>query len=170
MDLTQYVRDIPDFPQEGIVFKDITPLLSNSSAFRFVIDNFSMRYSDKKIDAIVGIDARGFIFASALAYRMGVGFIPVRKPGKLPYKTIEEQYDLEYGSNTLAIHEDAINPDANVIICDDVIATGGTLTATINLVEKLGGQVVSIATLIELVFLNGRQHFPGYDIYSLIEF
>ena len=170
MDLTRYIRTIADFPQEGIMFKDITPLLGDPSAFRFVIDTFAERYQNQNVDAVIGIDARGFIFASALAYRIGVSLIPVRKPGKLPYQTIEEHYDLEYGSNTLAIHEDAIHKGAKIVICDDLIATGGTLTATINLVEKLGGEVLSIATLIELAFLNGRRNFSEYDIYSLIEF
>ena len=170
MDFTRYIRDVPDFPQEGIVFKDITPLLGSPKAFRATIDTFANYYRDRNIDVVVGIDARGFIFAAGLAYQLGVGLVPVRKSGKLPYKTIEESYDLEYGSNTLAIHQDAIAPGTSVVICDDVIATGGTLTATVSLVEKLGGQVVSIAALIELTFLNGRRHFVDYDIYSLIEF
>ena len=169
-DFSKFIREVPDFPQPGILFKDITPLLQNPHAFRDAVDTMAAHYEPKNIDAIVGIDARGFIFGSALAYRLGVSFIPVRKSGKLPYRTHEASYELEYGTDTLAIHQDACAPRSRVLICDDVIATGGTIAATINLVEKLGSQVAGIAVLIELTFLDGREKFPNHDIFSLIEF
>ena len=169
-DFSKFIRDIPDFPKPGIIFKDITPLLKDSHAFRDAIDTMAAHYEPKNVDVIVGIDARGFIFGSALAYRLGVGFVPVRKSGKLPYRTHEASYDLEYGVDTLAIHQDACSPGSRVLICDDVIATGGTIAASINLVEKLGSEVTGIAVLIELTFLNGREKFQDHDIFSLIEF
>lgn len=170
VNLPDFIRDIPDFPSPGIVFKDITPLLKDPKAFRATIDQIADRYVQKQIDAIVGIDARGFIFGSALAYRLGVGFVPVRKSGKLPYHTHEASYDLEYGTDTLAIHQDAFPAGSRVLICDDVIATGGTIAASIKLVEKLDSKVVGIAVVIELTFLKGREKFPGYEVFSLIEF
>ncbi len=169
-DFSKFIRDIPDFPKPGISFKDITPLLKDSQAFRDAIDTMVAHYEPKNVDVIVGIDARGFIFGSALAYRLGVGFVPVRKSGKLPYLTHEASYDLEYGVDSLAIHQDAFPPGSRVLICDDVIATGGTLAAAINLVEKLGSEVTGIAVLIELTFLNGSEKFQDHDIFSLIEF
>ena len=170
VNLPDFIRDIPDFPSPGIVFKDITPLLKDPKAFRATIDQIADRYVQKQIDAIVGIDARGFIFGGALAYKLGVGFVPVRKSGKLPYHTHEASYDLEYGTDTLAIHQDAFPAGSRVLICDDVIATGGTIAASIKLVEKLDSKVVGIAVVIELTFLKGREKFPGYEVFSLIEF
>ncbi len=169
-DFTQFIRDIPDFPKQGILFKDITPLLGNRNAFQNAIEAFANRYESESIDAIVGIDARGFIFASALAYRLGVGFVPIRKSGKLPYDTHEATYQLEYGTDTLTIHQDAFSKGSRVLICDDVLATGGTLAASIELVEKLDGTLVGIALLIELTALSGRDKLANYDIFSLIEF
>ena len=170
-DFSQFIRDIPDFPEPGIIFKDITPLLGNSVAFQGVIEAFAARYeSEDTIDAVVGIDARGFIFAAALAYRLNAAFVPIRKSGKLPYDTHEVTYELEYGTDTLAIHQDAISKNSNVLICDDVLATGGTLGASVGLVEKLGGNIVEIALLIELTFLNGREKIPNHDIFSLIQY
>ena len=169
-DFSQYIRHIPDFPKPGISFKDITPLLNEPRAFRDVIDAMATYFEPKNIDTIVSIDARGFIFGAALAYRMGVSFVPVRKSGKLPYKTYEATYDLEYGTDTLAIHQDAIAKGRRVLICDDVIATGGTLVASIELVEQLGAEVVGIGILIELIALEGRQKLTDYEIFSLIEF
>ncbi len=171
IDFSEYIRSIPDFPEKGVVFKDITPLLGDAAVFRAVIDVFVEEYRDRNIDMIAGIDARGFILGSALAYQLGVGFVPIRKSGKLPYKTYEANYQLEYGSgSTLAIHQDAFSKGSRIVICDDVIATGGTLAATINLVEKLGADLVGIAVLIELAFLNGREKFIHENIFSLIEF
>ena len=165
-----YIRDVPDFPKPGIVFKDITPLLQNNSAFRDAIEVMRTNYQPKEIDVVVGIDARGFILGGALAHQLEVGFVPVRKSGKLPYHTYEAEYDLEYGTDTLAIHQDAFSAGSRVLICDDVIATGGTIAATIELVEKLGGQVAGIGVLIELTFLNGREKFGDHEVFSLIEF
>lgn len=169
-DFTQFIRDIPDFPRPGIRFKDITPLLGNKDAFQNAIEAFATRYESDAIDAIVGIDARGFIFAAALAYRLGVGFVPIRKSGKLPYETHEATYELEYGTDTLAIHQDAFAKGSRVLICDDVLATGGTLAASLELVEKLGGTLVGIALLIELTALSGRAKLANHDIFSLIAF
>ena len=169
-DFSKFIREVPDFPQPGILFKDITPLLQDSQAFRDAVDTMAAHYESKNIDVIIGIDARGFIFGSALAYRLGVSFVPVRKSGKLPYRTHEASYELEYGTDTLAIHQDACSPGSHVLICDDVIATGGTIAATISLVEKLGSEVAGIAVLIELAFLDGREKFSDHDIFSLIEF
>jgi adenine phosphoribosyltransferase len=169
-DFSHYIRHIPNFPKPGIVFKDITPLLKEPGVFHDAIDAMATHFEPKNIDVVVSIDARGFIFGAALAYRMGIGFVPVRKGGKLPYKTYEATYDLEYGTDTLAIHQDAIAKGGRVLICDDVIATGGTLTASIELVEKLGGEVVGIGVLIELISLAGRQKLADYEIFSLIEF
>ena len=169
-DFSKFIRDIPDFPKPGIVFKDITPLLKDKFAFREAIDALASHYEPKKVDVVVGIDARGFIIGGTLAYRLGVGVVPIRKKGKLPFHTYEASYDLEYGTDTLAIHQDAFPPGSRVLICDDVIATGGTITASIELVEKLGGHVIGIPVLIELTFLKGREKFSDYDVFSLIEF
>ncbi len=170
MDLKSYVRDIPDWPKEGVVFKDITPLLGNRDSFKYAIDAIADHYKGKQIDMILGAEARGFIIASALAYRMGCGFIPARKPGKLPYNTLSAEYELEYGTDSLEMHEDAIKPNERVLVVDDVIATGGTAAAKVKLVEQLGGEVIGIAFLIELAFLNGRDKLNGYDVYSLIKY
>ena len=169
-DFSKFIRDIPDFPKPGIVFKDITPLLKDDVAFRDAIHAMASHYEPIGVDVLVGIDARGFILGGALACQLGVGFVPIRKKGKLPFDTFEASYDLEYGTDTLTIHQDAVSPGSRVLICDDVIATGGTIAASIELVEKMGGQVIGIPVLIELAFLNGREKFSEYDIFSLIEF
>ena len=169
-DFSRFIREIPDFPKPGILFKDITPLLGNPTAFHKVIDEFALRYKLEAIDAVVGIDARGFIFASALAYRLGISFVPIRKSGKLPFDKYEVTYDLEYGSDTVAIHRDAFSKGSRVLICDDLLATGGTLAASVSLIEKLEGHIVGVAVLIELTELNGREKVPDYDIFSLIEY
>ena len=168
MDLLTFIRDIPDFPKPGIIFKDITPLLNNPEAFKAAIEQLASRYAGTRIDKIVGIEARGFIFAGALAYRLGTGMVPVRKKGKLPYKTLSETYELEYGTDTMEMHEDAIKPGDHVLVLDDLIATGGTLAATCRLVEKLGGSIVEVAILIELSFLNGRAKVKEYPYFTLL--
>jgi len=164
------IRDIPDFPKEGIIFKDITPLLADVDAFQTVIDAFAKRYGDKGIDAVVGIDARGFIFGGALAYRIDAGFVPVRKFGKLPHKTHHVEYDLEYGTDKVEMHIDAVGPNHRVVVIDDLLATGGTAKATCELVEKSGATVVEIGFLIELGFLSGREKLKGKEIFSLIQY
>ncbi len=172
MNLHDYIRDVPDFPKPGILFKDITPLLGDPRAFRTTVDHFIARYSAERVkpDCVVGIESRGFLFASAVAYGLQCAVVPARKPGKLPYKSISESYDLEYGSNTLEMHEDAIRSDQKVIVLDDVMATGGTLAATCRLVDRLGGQVVEVATVIELTFLNGRSQLGSRPYHSLISY
>jgi len=164
------IRDIPDFPQPGIVFKDITPLLADDDAFSSVIDLIVVRYGRGNIDKVVGIEARGFILASPVAYHFGAGFVPVRKEGKLPWETEREEYALEYGTAVLEIHKDGIGDGERVLIVDDVLATGGTARATAKLVERLGGKVIGIACLIELTFLKGRENLAGYDFFSLITY
>lgn len=164
------IRDIPDFPQPGIVFKDITPLLADDDAFSSVIDLIVVHYGRGNIDKVVGIEARGFILASPVAYHFGAGFVPVRKEGKLPWETEREEYALEYGTAVLEIHKDAIGDGERVLIVDDVLATGGTARATAKLVERLGGKVIGIACLIELTFLKGRENLAGYDFFSLITY
>ena len=169
-DFSRFIREVPDFPKTGISFKDITPLIGNPTVFHKVIDEFALRYKLEAIDAVVGIDARGFIFGSALAYRLGAAFVPIRKKGKLPYHTHEATYDLEYGHDTVEIHQDAFPKHSRVLICDDVLATGGTLSASVDLIEQLEGHIVSIAILVELTELNGREKIPNYDIFSLIKY
>ncbi len=169
-DFKGLIRDIPDFPKPGIIFKDITPVLSNAEKFRALIDLFAQRYADKKIDVIAGIEARGFIFSSALAYKLGIPFVPVRKKGKLPYKTVSCSYELEYGTDSLEMHEDAIKENDNVLLIDDLLATGGTASAVADLIKGVGANVREAAFFIELVFLNGRDKLKGYDIFSVIEF
>ena len=164
------VRDIPDFPTKGVVFKDITPVLADENAFSSVIDLIVVHYGRGNIDKVVGIEARGFILASPVAYHFGAGFVPVRKEGKLPWDSEREEYDLEYGKAVLEIHKDAIRPGERVLIVDDVLATGGTAAATASLVESLGAKVVGIACVIELEFLKGREKVEGYDFFSLISF
>jgi adenine phosphoribosyltransferase len=164
------IRDIPDFPKPGILFKDITPLLADDDAFSSVIDLIVVRYGRGNIDKVVGIEARGFILASPVAYHFGAGFVPVRKEGKLPWDAEREEYDLEYGTAVLEIHRDSIQPGDRVLIVDDVLATGGTAKATARLVERLGGKVMGIACLIELGFLGGRRNLTGYDFFSLIQY
>lgn len=168
--IDKYIRDIPDFPKKGIIFKDITPLLKNKDKFRKTIDIFALRYKDKRIDLIVCVEARGFILGAALAYRFGCGLVPIRKKGKLPHKTISAYYELEYGKDALEIHQDAINKNDRVLIIDDVLATGGTMSAVSKLVKELGGNIVGLAFLIELTFLKGRDKLKDYPIYSLIKY
>ncbi len=164
------IRDIPDFPVEGVVFKDITPALSDPELFRASIDLFVDRHKDSGITKVVGIDARGFIFSGAMADRLGIGVIPVRKKGKLPHQTYEKEYDLEYGTATLAVHQDAFEQGEKVAIVDDLLATGGTAAATAELVEKAGGEVVEIDFLVELKFLKGREKLTGYNVFAPIQF
>lgn len=170
MNLEDLIREVPDFPRKGIGFKDITTLLKDPAAFKYVIDCFLKEYQDKGVEAVVAMESRGFIFGAPLAYNLGVPFIPGRKPGKLPAETVSAQYDLEYGTDSLEMHRDAISPGQKVIIVDDLLATGGTTKATIELVEKLGGEVIGIAFLIELTFLDGRQSLKDYNIVSLIQY
>ena len=168
--IRQAIRNIPDFPKPGIVFKDITPLLSNGRLFGRTIDILAERYRGQKIDAVLGIESRGFIVGSALAYKLGAGFCIVRKPGKLPYETHSASYELEYGTDKLEIHVDALPANARVIIADDLIATGGTAAATAQLVSKLGGTVVECAFVIELSFLKGREKLRPYGVFSLLKY
>jgi adenine phosphoribosyltransferase len=170
LDLTTYIRDVPDFPTKGILFKDITTLLKDQRAFREAIDSLADKVKDLGVDAVVGMESRGFIFAAPLAYILGAGFVPVRKLGKLPAEVVSVEYELEYGTNSLELHVDALGPDSNVLIVDDLLATGGTVAATIGLVEQLGGNVVAAAFLVELRFLKGRDRLPGRRIISLIEY
>lgn len=170
MDFTHYIRDIEDFPTPGVVFKDITPLLKDPSAFQKAADALLALVGNTKIDKVVGVDSRGFIFAPMLAERLGAGFVTVRKSGKLPYKTISQSYDLEYGTGTLEIHSDAIEKGERVLVHDDVLATGGTAQAVCKLVEKLGGEVVQCNFLIELTFLNGAEKVKGYQKEVLLQF
>ena len=170
MDLKNYIRNIQDYPKEGILFRDITTLLKDKDAFKFAIDSMAKQVEDKKIDYIVGAESRGFLIGSALAYRLNCGFVPVRKKGKLPCKTISEEYALEYGTDSLYMHEDAINKGANVLIVDDLIATGGTALAMMKMVERLGGNIVGSSFLIELKELNGRKDINKYPVNVLIEY
>ncbi len=164
------IRDVPDFPKPGIVFKDITPLLADEVAFSTVIDIIVVNFGRGTVDKVVGIEARGFIIASPVAYHFGAGFVPVRKAGKLPWSSEAETYELEYGSETLEIHRDALTPGERVLIVDDVLATGGTAAATAKLVERLGGKVVGIACIIELAFLGGRQKLKDHEFLSLLSY
>jgi len=168
--LKQFIRDVPDYPQPGILFRDITPLLQHGGALHFVIDLLANRYRGARIDQVVGIESRGFIFGTPLAYILGTGFVPVRKKGKLPAETYSIQYDLEYGSNVLEIHTDAVKPGQRVLVVDDLLATGGTTAGTVQLLTKLGAQVVSLAFLIELTGLGGRSQLPGQDVFALLAY
>lgn len=170
MDLKSKIRTIHDWPKEGIVFRDITSLLQDGDAFTHACEQFYERYRNKNLTKIVGIDARGFIFGPVLAYRLGIGFVPVRKPGKLPSDTLKESYSLEYGEGFLEIHKDAIHDNDRVIVMDDLIATGGTAKATVALIETLGGYVEECAFLIELGHLNGREQLGDCDIFSLVHY
>jgi len=170
LDLKKKIRSIPDFPKKGIVFRDITTLLRDGEAFGHSVDKMVEYYKGKKIDAILGAEARGFIFGAVMAYKLGVGFIPVRKPGKLPYKTCQVSYDLEYGKNILQMHVDAVKKGDKILIVDDLVATGGTAKAKAELVKKMEGEVVGFCFLIELEFLNPRKMLEGYDIFSLIKY
>ena len=170
MDLKSKIREVPDFPKKGILFYDITTLLKEKEPFAEVIAQLTDPFRDQNIDKVVGIESRGFIFGTVVAHKLQVGFVPVRKPGKLPYKTIEEPYQLEYGSDRLAIHEDAISEGERILIVDDLLATGGTISATVNLVKKLGGNIVSVAFVIELSGLKGRDRLTGIPIVSLLTY
>jgi adenine phosphoribosyltransferase len=167
-ELRAKIRDIKDFPTEGVLFKDITTLLKDPAAFRYVIDRLAERYQGERIDVVVAVESRGFIFGGALAHQLRAGFVPVRKLGKLPAKTIEVEYELEYGRDALAMHEDGIRAGQRVLAVDDLLATGGTMAATLRLVEQLGGHVVGVAFLIELAFLHGRDKLKHYPLHSLI--
>jgi len=169
-DLKRLIRSIPDFPKKGILFRDITTLLQNGSQFRRAIDTLAKHYGGKRIDKIVAVESRGFIIASPLAYKFKAGIIPVRKRGKLPHKTVEATYELEYGTDTLQMHADAIQPGDNILIVDDLLATGGTAKATIELVNKLGGKIVGICFLIELTDLKGREKLKGHNVLSIIKY
>ncbi|MDZ4720139.1 MAG: adenine phosphoribosyltransferase [Roseiflexaceae bacterium] len=170
INLSDLIRNIPDFPIPGIQFKDITTLLQDGPAFKLVIDTLAERYSERKLSAVVGIESRGFIFSAPLAYRLGLGLVPIRKPGKLPAATYQVEYDLEYGSNKLEIHQDAFEPGARVLIVDDLLATGGTVAAACQLIEEVGGIVEEAAFVVELGFLNGREKLSRYQIYSMIQY
>ena len=170
MNLKDLIRDVKDFPIEGIVFKDITTLLKNPEGFNETLDNLYNISKDKGITKVVGIESRGFIFGGALAAKLNAGFVPIRKPGKLPAGTVSEEYELEYGTDKMEIHKDAIEPGDKVLLHDDLLATGGTMKAACNLVEKLGGEIVQISFVIDLTFLNGKDLLKGYEIHSLIEY
>jgi adenine phosphoribosyltransferase len=169
-ELRAKIRDIKDFPTEGILFKDITTLLKDPPAFHYVVDHLSSRYRDAGVEIVVGIESRGFIFGGAVAHQLHAGFVPVRKLGKLPAKTIEVEYELEYGRDALAVHEDAIKPGQQVLAVDDLLATGGTMAATLRLIEQLGGKVVGVAFMIELAFLHGRDKLKHYPLHSMISY
>jgi len=169
-ELKRIIRDVPDFPKKGIIFKDITTLLSDGRSFHRMVDLIAHRYVGQHIDKIVGVEARGFVLGSALAYKLGAGITLVRKPGKLPYRTRKVTYDLEYGTDTLEIHEDAFKPGDRVIIADDLLATGGTVGAVVKLVEGLGAEIVECAFMTELEFLHGRDKLPAGKVFSLLTF
>jgi adenine phosphoribosyltransferase len=169
-DLKKLIREIPDYPKAGILFYDVTTLLKDSHGFHRLVDSLCEHYNGRKVDIVAGIEARGFIFAPALAYRLGAGFVPVRKPKKLPWKTASVTYQLEYGTDQLEIHEDAVRQGQRAIICDDLLATGGTASAAVQLVRQLGGEVAGAAFAVELNFLHGRAKLPGVDVFSLIQY
>ena len=169
MDLAQHIRNVPDFPIEGIQFKDITTLLRDPAPLRASVKQMLDHYRDTPIDVVVGVESRGFIWGAILAYELGVGFVPVRKPGKLPADTVRAEYTLEYGTNALEMHRDAIQAGQNALVVDDLLATGGTARATCELVEQLGGKVAGMAFLIELTFLSGRDKLAGYDVLTLVQ-
>ncbi|MCM3692301.1 adenine phosphoribosyltransferase [Neobacillus niacini] len=170
MDLKQFIAIVPDYPKPGITFKDITPLMNDGEAYKYATDQIVEYAKDKQIDLIVGPEARGFIIGCPVSYALGIGFAPVRKEGKLPRETVKVSYGLEYGSDVLTIHKDAIQPGQRVLITDDLLATGGTIDATIQLVEQLGGVVAGIAFLVELTYLDGRKKLEGYDIMTLMNY
>ncbi len=169
-DLIDSIRSVPDFPKKGIVFRDITTLLKDPKAFAQALDMFVQHYKGAKIDKVVGVESRGFIFGAALAHELGAGFVPIRKPGKLPAPTLRQEYELEYGTDAMEIHKDAIAPGERVLLHDDLLATGGTMLAATELVERLKGTIVGISFLIELSFLGGRKNLAGYDIFSIIKY
>jgi len=169
-DLRKHIRDIPNFPQEGIIFKDISTLLKNKEAFKKSIDTLAKKFKKSRVEYVVGVEARGFIFGAALAYKLGTGFVPVRKKGKLPYKTKSVTYQLEYGTDTLEIHEDAFKPNARVLIIDDLLATGGTVKAVADLIKAQKAKIVGVAFLVELGFLKGKERLKDLPIYSIIQY
>ena len=168
--LESFIRDVPDFPKKGIIFKDIAPLLANVAALRQSVAEMAAPFAGKGVQYVAGIESRGFLFGALLADRLGAGFVPVRKPGKLPWKTIKKSYELEYGTNTIEIHTDAVPPGAKVLMVDDLLATGGTMAAACDLVRQLQAEVVGVTFVIELAFLNGREKLKGYDVRSLIQY
>ena len=168
--LKKLIRDVPDFPKKGIIFKDITTLLQDPNGLRDTVEIICNQYKNKKIDIVVGAEARGFILAPTIAFNLGAGFVPIRKPGKLPYEKISMSYALEYGTDTLEIHKDGIRKGQHVLMVDDLLATGGTMAACCKMVESLGGNIIGCAFLIELTFLNGKKALDKYDIYSLIKY
>lgn len=168
--ISKKIRSIPDFPKKGILFRDITPLLQDATSFKEAIELLADHYQDGKVDLVVSAEARGFILGAGVAYRLGVGFVPVRKPGKLPYKVERATYELEYGEDSLEIHKDGVKKDDRVLVFDDLLATGGTARAICQLVEELGGKVMGVCFLIELTSLKGREKLKGYDIFSLIKY
>ena len=170
MDLAKMIRDVPDFPVEGILFKDITTLIRDPVALAEAVDRMAEPFADQRIDVVVAVEARGFIFGAPMAYKLGAGFVPVRKEGKLPADTIRAAYSLEYGTNVLEMHKDAIAPGQRALIVDDLLATGGTTQATIELVERLEGKVVGVAFLVELTFLEGAERLSNYEVFSLVRF
>ncbi len=169
-ELKKKIREVPDFPKPGILFYDVTTLLRDRDGFRRIIDLFSERYQGQRVDQVLGIESRGFIFGPTLAYNLGAGFVPVRKPGKLPARTLRASYALEYGEDTLEIHEDAVEPGQNVLIVDDLIATGGTAAATVHLVQQMNARILEVAFLVELLALEGRRKLDGVQVYSLIQY
>jgi len=168
VNLEQFIRDVPDFPKKGIIFKDITPLLANAEALAEAARDLAEPYKDAGVQLVTGIESRGFIFAALVARELGAGFVPIRKPGKLPAETISASYELEYGTDTIEMHTDAVSAGQNVLMVDDLLATGGTMAAACELVNKAGGRIVGITFLIELCFLNGRDKLTGYDVRSII--
>ena len=170
MDLKKYIKDIPDFPEPGVLFRDVTPLLADKDAYQESIRLLSDNKKKKKVDLVVGPEARGFLFGCPVALALNCGFVPVRKPGKLPREVVSQSYDLEYGSNEIQMHSDSIQPGQNVLIVDDLLATGGTVDAAVSLIEKMGGNVVGIAFLIELEALKGRELLKDYDVYSVLKY
>jgi adenine phosphoribosyltransferase len=169
-DLRAKIREVPDFPKPGILFYDITTLLKDAEAFRESIDLLAAPYLGRRVDIVVGMESRGFIFSAPLALRLGAGFVPIRKLGKLPAETISVEYALEYGTNTLEVHRDAITPGQQVLVVDDLLATGGTVNGTVDLVRRLGGEVAGLAFLVELTFLRGRERLRGYDLHAVISY
>ena len=170
MDLKKYIKDIPDFPEPGVLFRDVTPLLADKDAYQESIRLLSDFAKEKKVDLVVGPEARGFLFGCPVALALNCGFVPVRKPGKLPREVVSQSYDLEYGSNEIQMHSDSIQPGQNVLIVDDLLATGGTVDAAVSLIEKMGGNVVGIAFLIELEALKGRELLKDYEVYSVLKY
>jgi adenine phosphoribosyltransferase len=170
IDLKKHIRSVPDFPKKGIVFRDITTLLKDKRAFERAVNVFYEQYKATQIDKVLSVESRGFIFGSVLANKLGAGFVPIRKPGKLPAETIREEYQLEYGKDSIEIHKDALTPGERILLHDDLLATGGTVLAACRLVEKLGGQIVGLCFLIELTFLHGRDRLKNYDVYSILKY